>query len=122
MASTAPAPPPPAAEALPHALLRAGMIAPARYLEAVGIVREDGFWRRWGLAALLALAVGQLLAGIVFFFAFNWAGLPAYARLGVVEAGIVLCVAGAWHGRPRPVAWAALLPWGLGRAAGRGEV
>src|SRR3546814_3427077 len=85
MASTAPAPPPPAAEALPHALLRAGMIAPARYLEAVGIVREDGFWRRWGLAALLALAVGQLLAGIEFFFAFNWDGLPAYARLGRSE-------------------------------------
>src|SRR3546814_18511800 len=90
-----------------RSLLRAGMIAPARYLEAVGIVREDGFWRRWGLAALLALAAGQLLAGLVFFFAFHWVGLPAFARLGVVSAGLVRfvgrsepCSLGAESGRP----------------------
>lgn len=98
-----------AADALPYALLRAGLIQPARYLEAVGRVRDEAFWRRWGQAALLALAVGQILAGVVFFFAFNWAELPPFAKLGVVQAGIVLCAAGAWLGRGRPAAWQALL-------------
>ena len=105
MTEPARSPTEPAASALPHALLRAGLLAPARYLEAVGAVRDDGFWHRWGQAALLALAVGQVLAGIVFFFAFNWADLPPFAKLGAIQAGIALCVAGAWLGRRRPVAW-----------------
>lgn len=97
------------AAALPYTLLRAGLIPPARFLEAVGLVRDEAFWRRWGQAALLALAVGQVLAGVVFFFAFNWAALPAFAKLGLIEAGIVLCVAGAWLGRGRPAAWSVLV-------------
>lgn len=99
----------PPAAALPYALLRAGLIQPARYLEAVGVVRDEAFWRRWGQAALLALAVGQILAGIVFFFAFNWADLPPFGKLATVQAGIVLCAVGAWIGRDRPAAWSALV-------------
>lgn len=96
-------------EALPHALLRAGLLPPDRFLEAVRLVRDDAFWLRWGRNALLALAVGQILAGIGFFFAFNWAELPAFAKLGLIQGGIVLCVAGAWLGRDRRLAWEALL-------------
>lgn len=95
--------------ALPFVLLRAGLLAPARYLEAVGLVRDDAFWQRWGRNALLALAVGQLLAGIVFFFAFNWAELPPLAKLALIQGGIVLCAAGAWAGRRHRLAWDALL-------------
>ncbi|MEQ8815469.1 MAG: DUF2157 domain-containing protein [Thalassobaculum sp.] len=97
------------AEGLPYALLRAGLLPPGRYLEAVRLVRDDGFWRRWGRTALLVLAVGQILAGIVFFFAFNWADLPPLAKLGLIQGGIVLCAAGAWFGRASRLAWEALL-------------
>lgn len=97
------------ADALPFALLRAGLLPPGRYLEAVGAVRDDAFWGRWGRNALLALAVGQILAGIAFFFAFNWAELPPFAKLGLIQGGIVLCVAGAWFGRASRVAWDALV-------------
>jgi len=96
-------------DALPYALLRTGLLPPARYLEALGLVRDDGFWRRWARNALLALAVGQILAGIVFFFAFNWADLPPFAKLGLIQGGIVLCVAGAWVGRANRLAWETLL-------------
>lgn len=99
----------PAADALPHALLRAGLIPPGRYLEAVAAVRDEARWRRWGQAALLAVAVAQILTAVVFFFAFNWAALPPFAKLGLIQAAIVLCVAGAWLGRRRPAAWEALL-------------
>lgn len=96
-------------QSLPHTLLRAGLIPPSRYLEAVAAVRDDAFWGRWARNVLLALAVGQILAGIVFFFAFNWADLPPFAKLGLIQGGIVLCAAGAWVGRRRRVAWEALL-------------
>lgn len=94
---------------LPWALLRAGLLPSGRYLEAVRLVRDDGFWQRWGRSLLLALAIGQILAGIVFFFAFNWAELPPFAKLGLIQAGIVLCTMGAWIGRARRAAWDALL-------------
>jgi uncharacterized membrane protein len=35
------------------------------------------------------------LAGIIFFFAFNWEALPDLAKLGLVEVGFVACIAGA---------------------------
>lgn len=95
--------------ALPFALVRAGLLPSARYLEAVGLVRDDAFWGRWARNALLAVAVGQLLAGIAFFFAFNWAELPPFAKLGLIQGGIVACAAGAWIGRRHRVAWEALL-------------
>jgi len=96
-------------DALVRALSRAGLLTSDRYLEALALVRDDRFWQRWGQRALLALAVGQILAGIVFFFAFNWAALPPFAKLGLIQAGIVLCVVGAWLGRDRPAAWEALV-------------
>ena len=95
--------------ALPFVLVRAGLLPPSRYLEAVGVVRDDAFWGRWARNAVLAVAVGQLLAGIAFFFAFNWAELPPFAKLGLIQGGIVLCAAGAWIGRRHQIAWEALL-------------
>lgn len=106
--------PPPSAtrlpgDDLPYALVRAGLLPASRYLEAVGVVRDGVYWRRWGQNALLSLAVGQVLAGILFFFAFNWADLPPFAKLGLIQGGIVLCIAGTWVGRSRRFVLEALL-------------
>lgn len=100
---------PPTGHDLPYALLRAGLIPASRYLEAVAAVRDDAAWVRWGRAALLVVAVAQILAAVAFFFAFNWAALPPFAKLGLIQAAIVMCVAGAWLGRGHPAAWEALL-------------
>lgn len=109
MPDPSPPPPPLVVGSLPYTLLRAGLLGSERYLEALRLVRDDDAWRRWGQRALLALAVGQILAGIVFFFAFNWAEMPPIAKLGVIQAGNALCVVGAWIGRRRPVAWEAFV-------------
>jgi uncharacterized membrane protein len=49
----------------------------------------------WAHRALLALGAGHLLAGIIFFFAYNWAEMPAMAKFAVLEAGIVATALGA---------------------------
>lgn len=53
-------------------------------------------WAQWILRLLLAFGTGLVLSGIVFFFAFNWASLPDLAKLGLIQAGLIATVFGAW--------------------------
>ena len=87
-------------------LRRAGLVPAGRYLEAARLVRDAAFWAAWARRALLALGLGHLLAGIVFFFAYNWADLGEVQKFALIETGIVAA------------AVAALLA-GLDRAAGQ---
>ena len=41
---------------------------------------------------LLAVGVGFTVAGIIFFFAYNWDELPKFAKLGIVEVLLVASV------------------------------
>lgn len=75
-------------ERVVHRLWLAGALPRERYAAALALARDDGFWRRWGERALLALAAGHLLAAVLFFFAFNWQDLPPMAKLGVLQAGV----------------------------------
>jgi uncharacterized membrane protein len=66
-------------------------------------------WRRF-LSRLL-LAAGTLLtgAGVIFFFAYNWSGLPRLARFGIVEALLLAAFAVTWfRGTAVPAGRAAL--------------
>ena len=47
------------------------------------------------MRALLALGVGQFLAGVVFFFAYNWNDLPDIAKFAVIEGALAIAVGGA---------------------------
>ncbi|NNG05236.1 MAG: DUF2157 domain-containing protein [Inquilinus sp.] len=90
-------------------LRRAGLLPAGRYLDAVWLVRDHRFWAVWAARALLALGVVHLLAGIVFFFAYNWADMPPVSKFATVQTGIVLAVAGAWAaGLDRPAGQAFL--------------
>ena len=91
-------------------LHRAGVLPARQHGPALALVRDAAFWARWARHALLALGLGHLLAGIIFFFAYNWADLGDFAKFGVVEAGILLAAAGAlWRGADRPEGAAALV-------------
>ncbi|MBA3470829.1 MAG: DUF2157 domain-containing protein [Herpetosiphonaceae bacterium] len=51
---------------------------------------------------LLVLGAGMLLSGIVFFFAFNWADMHRFAKLGLLQGGVVVAVGLAfWLGLDR---------------------
>ena len=78
-----------------QALRFAGLLPVGRYLPAVHAIRDETFWARWGWRALLALGAAQFLAGVVFFFAYNWNDLSDVAKFAVVESGVALAVIGA---------------------------
>jgi uncharacterized membrane protein len=78
-----------------NALRAAGLIPAARYLDAAAAVRDTAFWSLWSRRALLAFGAGHLLAGIVFFFAYNWADLSDIAKFAIVEGALVAAVIAA---------------------------
>src|SRR5690348_12313782 len=76
-------------------LRSAGLVSARGYAAAVHAVRNEAFWARWGQRALLALGAGQFLAGVVFFFAYNWNDLSDLTKFGVVEGALVIAAGGA---------------------------
>ncbi len=91
-------------------LRQSGLIPPSRYLSAANLVRDHAAWARWAAWALLATGVAHLLSGIVFFFAYNWADMPAITKFLVIDAGLVGCVVGASIvGFDRPVGQSLLI-------------
>lgn len=76
---------------LVHRLWLAGALPPGRYAEALDMARDDAAWTVWGRRLVLALAVGQMLAGVVFFFAYNWADLPGLVKIALVLGLVVAC-------------------------------
>ena len=79
-----------------NALHSLGLIPARRYFSAASAVRDNAVWARWGLRAILAIGAGHLLAGIVTFFAYNWAGMSSPAKFAIIEVGLVIALAGAW--------------------------
>jgi len=78
-----------------YRLRSAGLVDAASFPDAVSRVRDDAFWTVWAHRALLAIGVAHVLAGIVFFFAYNWADLPPMAKFAIVEVALVLTASGA---------------------------
>ncbi len=78
-----------------NTLRRAGLISAEQYLDVVYRCREPEYWTRWALRALLALGVGHLLAGIIFFFAYNWDSLSPLAKFAILEGGIIISAVAA---------------------------
>src|SRR5215475_5454571 len=73
-----------------------GLIPGARYFTAVAAVRNDAAWARWASRALLAIGAGHVLAGIVTFFAWNWADLSSVAKFAIVESALVIALGATW--------------------------
>src|SRR5215475_14583576 len=87
-----------------------GLIPASCYFAAAASVRDNAAWTRWAARALLAIGVGHVLAGIVTFFAWNWADLSAIAKFAIVESALVIALAGAWFsGIERAVGQALLI-------------
>jgi len=75
-----------------HRLVVAGKIPSDRYLQSRSLLRNEDKWRQWARLALLALGVGQIIAAVIFFFAFNWAEFPDIGKFAVVEILTVILV------------------------------
>lgn len=85
-----------------HTLADKGLIdgqAHAYAMHRLGKIPTAAQWRRWIDIALLVLGVGFLLAGIFFFFAYNWQALPKLGKLATVQVLIVLAAGVAFWRR-----------------------
>ncbi len=76
-------------------------------LYARGIIDRDGRnlalemispadqWGIWASRLLLAIGTALTLAGVVFFFAFNWAKLSPLSKFATIETALIVCLIGA---------------------------
>ena len=62
---------------------------------AHGLIEDSAWVATWFSRALLLFGTSLAVAGVVFFFAFNWDDLPALAKLGLVQVGFAAALAGA---------------------------
>ena len=70
-------------QALPG-LVSSGMLPGQLYMKALLFFRSSKAWNSWAMGALLALGAGHLLAGIIFFFAYNWNDLSPFVKFALV--------------------------------------
>jgi uncharacterized membrane protein len=54
-------------------------------------------WWGWGRRLLVGVGSALVLAGIVFFFAFNWQAIPPLAKLAMVQALVAVLAVAAWR-------------------------
>jgi len=73
-----------------------GFLSQSAYEVALNCVSRQRNWWTWVNRCLLFAGAALALAGIVFFFAYNWNKLPAMAKFSLVEFGLIACLVGVW--------------------------
>lgn len=97
-------------------LVRGGSLTPEtcqRIYAFCGIRPSDAQWRQFLIPVLSCLGLLSLVAGAVFFVAWNWAWLPKMAKFALVELLIVALAAVVWWRWYSTLARSALLATGL---------
>lgn len=64
---------------------------------ALTALRPQQHWWRWANRSLLFVGSALLLAGVIFFFAHNWARMHPVAKFCLIETGLWICAFGAWR-------------------------
>lgn len=54
------------------------------------VYKDSNSWKHFIRYGLMALGMGFAVAGIVFFFAYNWTDLSKFAKLGIVQGLLIL--------------------------------
>jgi len=72
------------------ALVENGVLPGRLYTQALSLFRNSKAWDGWALRSLLALGAGHILAGVIFFFAYNWHDLSELIKFGLVFGAMAL--------------------------------
>ena len=83
----------PADRALVEALYAGGRISKEGRHYALALLYPHYRWGLWTARLLLALGTALALAGVIYFFAFNWAKIPPAVKLAAIEAALIGCLA-----------------------------
>lgn len=73
-------------------LYNEGYLSDDAFTEARNIVRPASLWFSWAGKMLLFYGSALVLAGIIYFFAYNWAKMGRFVKFGIIETGIISCV------------------------------
>lgn len=95
-----------------QALAAAGVLPPQameRALELAVASPPRPWWRRFLSTTLMGLGALLALSGVIYFFAFNWAGLHRFGKFGLLMAAIAAAALTAWHLGERTAGQFALL-------------
>ena len=80
-----------------QSLYAAGLLSAEARNAAIGMLRPPLAWWRWVSRMSLFLGAAFVLAGIVFFFAYNWAKMGAMLKFGLIEFLLIASVLGVWY-------------------------
>jgi len=73
-----------------------GLLSNEAFDTAMRILRPASSWYTWAERNLLFFGSALVLAGIIFFFAYNWSAMGKFLKLGLIEAGIAACAIGSF--------------------------
>ena len=76
-------------------LYRDGLLSDDAFAAASAVLRPVSSWFSWARRMLLLLGSTLVLAGVIFFFAYNWAAMGRFFKFALIEAGIIACIVGA---------------------------
>jgi len=82
-------------------LVEAGAVEESRREAVLSEFQKSIGWSRWAAQWSTILGAVFLLAGVIFFFAWNWQDLSPMVRFGVLEGGVVLATLAALFGARR---------------------
>ena len=78
-------------------LYAAGLLSAKARDAAVSFLRPPLAWWRWVGGMSLFLGAALVLAGVVFFFAYNWARMGPFLKFGLIEFLLIASVLGVWY-------------------------
>jgi len=73
-------------------LQNSGLLTDAASERALAMIRPGRAWWLWTSRMLLLLGAALTLAGIIFFFAYNWSRLTGLHKLGLVQVCIIALI------------------------------
>jgi uncharacterized membrane protein len=83
-----------------RALAEAGVLTPQglkRALRLAVATPERPAWRRFLSAVLLGFGSLLVLSGVIYFFAYNWAALHRFGKMGLLLAALLAACVAAWR-------------------------
>nr|WP_225937553.1 DUF2157 domain-containing protein [Myxococcus sp. RHSTA-1-4] len=83
-----------------RALAEAGVLQPAaleRALHLSTATPSRPEWRRFLSTTLMALGTLLVLSGVIYFFAYNWAAMHRFGKLGLIAVAITGTAVAAWR-------------------------
>ena len=65
-------------------------------LDRMGVLPDHDDWRNWLMLIAFGLGAALFLAGVIFFFAYNWESLHRFERFAAIGAGVIVSAVAAF--------------------------